>query len=183
MKCHECGGIYTRRNGVLQITDKYVGPFAVELGEYWECDTCADYLFSPEDSKRIEKVREQALQTMLQLRPLSAFYSAGETAAFLEISRQALHKHRRICRGFIFATTFGGKTVFLKKSVKLFKATGDGRYALWEPAKEVQYTQKKEMVSPAVLYLNKAIMFPSQSQVRFGTMYQTEYPRSLNYAK
>jgi hypothetical protein len=62
--------------------------------------------------------------------PISAFLSSAETAAVLGISRQALHKHRRISRGFIFQTTFGGSKVYLKESVEHFRKKGDGRFKL-----------------------------------------------------
>ncbi len=62
--------------------------------------------------------------------PISAFLSSAETATILGISRQALHKHRRISRGFIFKTSFGGNQVYLKKSVKRFLEKADGRFKL-----------------------------------------------------
>ena len=48
----------------------------------------------------------------------------------LGVSRQALHKHRRIRRGFIFQTMFDGKIVYLKQSVFQYMKKGDGRFSL-----------------------------------------------------
>jgi len=58
--------------------------------------------------------------------------TSSEAARILDISRQALHKNRRIKNGFIFHTRFGNGIVYLRKSVELFKETGDGRYPLWK---------------------------------------------------
>jgi hypothetical protein len=83
-------------------------------------------------AKRIEERRYEILKQWLQSQPLNAFISATETASILGISRQALHKHKRIRRGFIYCTTFGEKKVrlYLKNSVLQFKKTGDGRFPL-----------------------------------------------------
>jgi hypothetical protein len=142
MRCYQCGGTYIAKHESLEFTDKYIGPFTVETAEYFECDKCGDYLFSPETSKRIETARRLALEEKLQSLSISAFITAVEAATILGISRQALHKHRRIRRGFIFQTRFCDKTVYLKKSVDLFKETGDGRFQLVEPESEIQHTSE-----------------------------------------
>jgi hypothetical protein len=155
MKCYECGGTYIRKYGRLEINDRYVGSLVIEPVEYSRCNRCGDYLFSTEASQQIEKTRERVLQNILESKPLGAFLSAAQTSAILAISRQALHKHRRIRRGFIFQTRFDNKTVYLKKSVQLFKATGDGRFPLRKPAKQIQYTMKTETMLPNQPYLSK----------------------------
>ena len=130
MKCHECGGKYRVINGDLQINDAYVGPLVVEAVSYYKCDRCGQLLFPPETAEASEKRRRERRDELLKEHPLRAFLSAAETAETLGISRQALHKHRRIRRGFIYQTGFGGGIVYLEESVKLFKATGDGRFSL-----------------------------------------------------
>ena len=106
MRCYECGGRYIAKHGSLELVDKYIGPFTVETDEYFECEECRDYLFSPETSERIEKARRVGLEDKLQSLPIRDFVTAVEAATILGISRQALHKHRRIRRGFIFQTKF-----------------------------------------------------------------------------
>jgi hypothetical protein len=107
-----------------------------------KCNNCGDLLYSVEAARNIETARKMALQGILQSKPISAFLSAAETAVYLDISKQALHKHRRIRRGFIFQTEFGGKIVYLKKSVELFKKTGDGRFELQQSSGDkLQYSQ------------------------------------------
>lgn len=130
MKCNQCGGSYVIKHGDLELSDEYIGPFTVEAVEYLECDECGDLAYPPETLKKIEKARKNALEETLQSFPLQDFVSGAEAGAMLGISRQALHKHRRIRRGFIFQTQFSDKTVYLRKSVELFGKTGDGRFRL-----------------------------------------------------
>jgi hypothetical protein len=130
MKCDECGGKYSTIRSDLRWDDPYVGSFVVNDVNYRKCETCGQILLPVETAEAIEKRRAERRDELLKARPLRDFLTAAETAAALEISRQALHKHRRIRRGFIHQTTFCGGIVYLEESVKLFKATGDGRFPL-----------------------------------------------------
>ena len=130
MKCDECGGKYRDVSGDLEWDDRYVGSFVVKEVQYRKCETCGQVLLPPETAEAVEKRRGERKDELLKARPLRDFLTASETAAVLGISRQALHKHRRIRRGFIHQTAFGGGVVYLEESVSLFKATGDGRLPL-----------------------------------------------------
>jgi hypothetical protein len=152
MKCSECGGNFIRKHGNIELQDNCIGNFVVRDIEYLRCDKCEEYLFSCEASQNIEKSRNQKLQSIIQSQPLDEFISSSETAQILGITRQALHKHRRIRRGFIYQTQFGDKIVYLKKSVLLFKSTGDGRYPLREQENNIQYTNKTLVIGSSVLF-------------------------------
>lgn len=130
MQCAECGGEYREIDGDLEVIDQYAGPFIVKAVHYQKCRSCAQELFPLATAEAIEKGRRQRRDEFLRERPLCAFLTASETACALGISRQALHKHRRIRRGFIYQTEFCGSVVYLEESVKLFRATGDGRFPL-----------------------------------------------------
>lgn len=130
MKCDECGGKYRDVSGDLERDDPHVGSFVVTDVHYRRCDTCGQVLLSPETAKVIDERRNERKDELLRARPLRDFLTAAETATTLGVSRQALHKHRRIRRGFIHQAAFGGGLVYLKDSVELFKATGDGRFPL-----------------------------------------------------
>ena len=180
MRCYQCGEIYIAKHESLELTDKHIGPFIVEEAEYFECDKCGDYLFSPETSKRIEMARGLAFEEKLQSLPIRDFVTAVEAATILGISRQALHKHRRIRRGFIFQTQLSDKTVYLKKSVDLFKETGDGRFQLVEPESEIQYTSEKKTTAILAGYIQ-----PMYGQVGGALLYivgQTGGGRRNSYA-
>ena len=133
MRCHNCGGSYQHVKGPLRIDDPYIGPFEVDVPEYLKCDQCGEYLLPGRWAEEVDRARARRLEELLRSQPLQEFITAAETAKLLGISRQALHKNRRIKQGFIYHTRFGRKTVFLKKSVELFKKVGDGRFPLWKP--------------------------------------------------
>jgi hypothetical protein len=134
MKCYECGGEYKESNGVkFRIDDKLIGTFYVENVSYLECRKCNDRLFDPKEAKKLEIARKARLDRVLQEKAIGEYLSASQTAEMLGISRQALNKHRRISRGFIYQTEFGGKKVYLKRSVDQFLAKDDGRFVLREP--------------------------------------------------
>lgn len=131
MKCSECGGDYKKqREAKYRVDDAFIGTFTVPDVEFLKCGRCGEVLLAPETLAKIEEEEARALDDRLQAMPISAFLSSAETAAVLGISRQALHKHRRISRGFIFQTSFGGSKVYLKESVERFHKKGDGRFKL-----------------------------------------------------
>lgn len=135
MNCLECGGDYEEKQGSLEVTDENIGPYSVSDVQYYQCTKCGDLLFSPETSKVLERKRSEVMDRLIKDKPVDSFVTGTEAACILGITRQAFHKHRRIHRGFIYQTDFGGKTVFLKESVHRFKETGDGRFPL------VQFTE------------------------------------------
>jgi len=181
MRCYQCGGRYIAKHESLEFTDNYIGPFTVETAEYFECDKCSDYLFSPETSKRIEKARRLALEKKLQSLPITDFVTAAEAATILGISRQALHKHRRIRRGFIFQTQLSDKTVYLRKSVDLFKETGDGRFQLVEPESEIQYTSEGKTAAILAGYIQP--MYGQVEEALFYIVGQTRGRRRNGYVR
>jgi hypothetical protein len=130
MNCNECNGSYQVKNEPLEISDPYVGPIVIVGILYYQCDKCGDLLFTKEMAQAIEHERNRRIQDFLQQLPLKDFISSAETARVLGISRQALHKHRRISHGFIYKTKFAGITVFHKYSALMFKKAGDGRFPL-----------------------------------------------------
>ncbi len=131
MRCYECGGTYSEKSDLFEFVDPYVGPISVQGIPYFQCDQCNDVLFTVEMSQALEEARNNRKQELLNQCPIGDFISASETASLLGISRQALHKNRRIRHGFIHQTTFGGATVYLKESVIQFEKTGDGRFPLY----------------------------------------------------
>jgi hypothetical protein len=130
MRCYKCDGTYLEKSDLFEIVDPYVGPISVQGIPYFKCNQCDDVLFTAEMAQALEEARNKRKQELLNQFPIGDFISASETASLLDISRQALHKNRRIRRGFIHQTTFGGAIVYLKKSVIQFKKTGDGRFPL-----------------------------------------------------
>lgn len=149
MNCYKCDGTYQQRSDSLELHDPYVGPISIHGVPYYKCDKCGEILYTVEMSQSLETARNKRMQELLSQLPIGDFLSAAETALMLGISRQALHKNHRIRHGFIYQTTFGGSTVFLKQSVVHFKKTGDGRFPLyWRSySPSIQYGVKYRSVS------------------------------------
>ncbi|MBU2054000.1 MAG: hypothetical protein KKC25_03350 [Proteobacteria bacterium] len=124
--------MHEKRQGPLEIDDRYVGLLKLESADYYECPDCKDRIYPLDTARVIESEREKITGEILQAQPLDAFLSAADTAVQLGISRQALHKNKRIRQGFIYRTSLGGLAVYLKKSVDLYRERGDGRFLLSE---------------------------------------------------
>lgn len=161
MNCHQCGGIYEAKSDSLEIFDFYVGKIKVRGIPYYQCRNCHDILYTEDMSRAIETERNRRIHELLNQFPLVDFVSSTEAASMLGISRQALHKHRRIKHGFIHQTKFAGITVYLKQSLLRFKRTGDGRFPLQpqmysRPSKYVRHTSMTGI--PASYKLNPRLI-------------------------
>ena len=131
MNCYECGGAYQEKTDLLEILDPDVGKISIQGIPYYQCENCDDVLYTEEMFRAIETKRNGRIHELLSQFPIGNFITAAEAASILGISRQALHKNRRINNGFIHQTKFGGASVYLRQSVLQFKKTGDGRYPLY----------------------------------------------------
>ncbi len=181
MRCYECGGTYQGKNDSLTITDKFIGSLTIQGILYYQCDTCGDILYTEEMSLAIEAERNRRIQEVLVRFPLGDYLSSSQTCALLEISRQALHKNRRIQRGFIYQTKIGESLVYLKPSVLLFKETGDGRFPLHlcYCTPSAKYEKATIDISNVPAYREGESTISRQSQFRMGSIDLKEY----TYAK
>lgn len=131
MKCSDCGGTYTPVHGMLYMeNDIRVGTYHVDNVDWHECNKCARKLFPSTTVDIIEAKREERFSHVLHLEPIGAFIGSAEVCEILGITRQALSKHRRIHRGFIYWVDIGGTRLYHRKSVEQFKNTKDGRFQL-----------------------------------------------------
>jgi hypothetical protein len=130
MKCYECGGNLRILNDRFEYNDSLVGQVHVQGIPYYKCDKNGEILFTLEMSKALDIARAERIQELLGKYPATDFIFARKTAEILGITRQALHKNRRIKRGFIYHINIDGVVAYLRQSVQLFKETGDGRFPL-----------------------------------------------------
>ena len=130
MNCLECGGEYIEKSGTYELQDPYVGKLVIRGFTYYQCDKCEDILYSESMAQEIEIERDKRIHEILSQFPISDFISSTETASILGISRQALHKNRRINHGFIYHIKSCGSIVYLKQSVLQYKNNNDGRFQL-----------------------------------------------------
>lgn len=185
MRCSECTGTYRKMHGKLTLIDKYVGQYTVPPIDYLECARCGGRLFSPAAAREVEAARERKLQGTLLSKPLAAFATATEAADLLGVTRQAFHKNRRITRGFIFQTGFGGKTVYLRESIVRFKKTGNGRFLLHPGAQnqQVEYESIMSTTHPAGLYDRARPASREWNKQIFGKGGTMHSVRRLSYAQ
>ncbi|WP_300464239.1 hypothetical protein [Desulfobacula sp.] len=141
MRCLSCGGEFKENKGSLLLDNTIIGGFSVHGIEYKKCNQCNKLRFSAKAAKLIEETKKKIERKLIGNLPISDFIGATAAAKILNISRQAMHKHRRIRRGFIYYVKLEGKILYNIKSVKLFKENGDGRFQLHKQTtkKEVKY--------------------------------------------
>jgi len=136
MRCIKCPGRFVTKKGDLNLRDKILGDFIVSNTEWDECNRCGKILYTPATMRAIEEAETQVKKDLLLNRPLKDFILGSEVAEILKRTRQAVHKHRRIRRGFIHFVEYNKKIHYLKESVELYKKTGDGRIQLRAPNRE-----------------------------------------------
>ena len=182
MNCYECGGVYQEKSDLLEILDPYVGKISIQGIPYYKCENCHDILYTEEMSRAIESKRNERIHELLNQFSISDFITVAEAASILGISRQALHKNRRINYGFIHQTKFGGASVYLRQSVLQFKKTGDGRYSLYlhgynNIAKYAGYSTSRQWVNS--FYLQRLDTLTNRPKFKniFGTLKESSYAK------
>ena len=117
--------------------DDFLGGFAIDCQpeEYSYCD-CGEEQLAYSLCLRIEQEEQnrisQAIMNMAQnnLERLDELVATSrELKSIMNVSRQAINKNGKL-KTLVYHITFKGKIYYLKKSVKLFKETGDGRFDL-----------------------------------------------------
>lgn len=130
MRCLKCGGELTKERGSLMVNRDFIGSFTVDNVNYKKCNSCGNIRFPAATAKAIEEKELQIRDSLIGKLHVSEFIGATAAAEILGISRQAMHKHVRIRRGFIYSIKIDNKIFYNKKSVRLFKEKGDGRFQL-----------------------------------------------------
>lgn len=174
MKCYECGkGEYQERHEAkFRVDDNEIGTFYVADVSYMQCSHCGDRLFGSEDARKIDETRDKVLDAILQSMPFGDFVSAAVAAQMLGISRQALHKHRRISRGFIYQVMKDGGKFYLKRSVEQFVESKDGRFTLRQPdARRVEHKEASKSMSkyPLDFFITRTCVSASSGTISSRT--------------
>lgn len=151
MRCLKCESQYSERIGTISLSDASIGTYEVENVKYYECQSCANRLFPRETAIKIEEKEKEVRSSLIKKLPVGDFIASAEAADILNISRQALHKHRRIKNGFVYYIQKAGKRLYHKKSVEMFKQTGDGRFNLVDAIKPVEKVYVTVIVDPITM--------------------------------
>lgn len=167
MRCLKCGGTYQTTKGSLKLNDKIIGSFNVHNVEYRKCTQCHKLRYPANTAYKIEETKKQIKNRLIGKLPVTDFIGASAAAKILNKSRQAMHKHRRIRRGFIYSIRHEGRILYHKRSVLDFKETGDGRFKLSRQINKTEtkyifvhkFDQAKELVwdEPATFTSRKSI--------------------------
>ena len=156
MRCYTCGNVYIEHEGTLELSNKTIGNYNVDLAKYYKCSGCGSIIYPKETLNLISKKEKEIRDNLIRKLPVDEFIVATEAAELLGISKQALHKNKRIKKGFIYSAKLGGKRLYNKKSVQLFKDTNDGRFNLSKqaPREVVRYVFVHAM-SKSVTYISR----------------------------
>lgn len=157
MRCLECDSQYVEKVGTIAITSDYVGDYRVENVKYFECPVCGKRLFPKETAIKISEKEKGIQRELIKKLPVGDFIPATEAAKVLGKSRQALHKNRRIRKGFVYFIERGGKRLYHKKSVEMFKQSGDGRFNLMDATKPRTIESVVTYYKETSKYLNTGI--------------------------
>ncbi len=132
MRCYNCDVQYEKRSGLLTFNNKHIGIFSVDITDYKECPMCGKQLLKKAQAETVEVEASRILNSFISKLDIADFVFASEAQTILGCSRQAFHKNKRIKNGFIHSYKIGDRRVYHKKSVELFKETGDGRFPLYK---------------------------------------------------
>jgi hypothetical protein len=147
MRCYACGNVYIEHKGTLELCNKTIGNYSIYLAKYYKCSGCGSIMYPKETLNLISKKEKEIRDNLIRKLPVDEFIVATEAAELLGISKQAFHKNKRIKKGFIYSAILGGKRLYNKKSVQLFKDTNDGRFNL---SKQVPQEEVRYVVAPAM---------------------------------
>ncbi len=130
MKCYNCGEKYTEHTGSLELPSKILSSFTVTNVTYYKCQKCNEIILTDSAWDIADKEENRIISQIVSSLPFNKFINASKAAEILGMTRQAIHKHRRIRRGFIYSSSHDGKIYYHIDSVNLFKNTKDGRFPL-----------------------------------------------------
>lgn len=154
MHCLNCDGQFFSETGSLVIDRKLIGRFSVHNIEYRKCKSCGKIRYPASTAKIIEKQENKIIQKLIGKLPIESFVGATTAGRILGISRQAMHKNRRIRRGFIYSIRKEGKLYYNKKSIQLYKDTGDGRFTLHSDTSKtkIKYITVQKIIEKQPIY-------------------------------
>ena len=98
--------------------------------DFWVCLECHERILPADTWAAADLEEERLIGERVAALPVGEFLSAAEAASLLGMSRQALHKHRRISRGFVYTIVIDKKRLYHRGSLDRFMRTGDGRFQL-----------------------------------------------------
>jgi YgiT-type zinc finger domain-containing protein len=146
MKCALCNNQVVKSTGSVKFDIRSLGKISIPNLEYFECKACGDQLLAAEQSDKAFEFITNQEQELVEKLPIGEFITANDAAVLLDISKQAFSKNPKIKRGLIFSTNIGDRKYYHKKSVELFKDTGNGKFLLTPQMEVVPTFQHDEYI-------------------------------------
>lgn len=144
MNCSLCNAELMNKKEDYLCNSRVIGEVLVPLIEFYECHGCQEITLSPEGGHEVTTyVKEQERNTIARL-PSDDLITAGQAADLLGVSKQAFSKNPKIKKGFVYFIQIGTKKAYFRRSVELFRATGDGRFPItkWKfSSQEIRISQ------------------------------------------
>jgi|WetSurMetagenome_2_1015567.scaffolds.fasta_scaffold104067_2 hypothetical protein len=184
MICSRCGNTLSERHDTAEFDDPYVGRISVNEADFLQCPKCDQKYFPLETVERIEVKRQERIDQEIGKFPISNFVGSSDAAAFLGITRQALHKNHKVRHGFIYRIRKSdGCMLYLIRSLKQYKETGDGRFTLFKVwnIEPPQYEYQKDELKQNVTYDSKSIKVTIPVNVTFGR--KLESSKEIEYVR
>jgi len=139
MRCALCDGEYKKLKGGIKFHSRVLGDVFVPNLKYLECSSCGEKLVNPKEGEKATAYLKNEEQKRINRLSVSDFISATEASKLLGISKQAFSKHPKIKRGLIYSVQIGNRRIYHKRSVVLFKETGNGKFLLSKQPKQVSH--------------------------------------------
>lgn len=141
IRCDKCDGYYTVSKDTITFESKLIGITMVPHVLRQKCHKCGYTLIPYESAKTISSYMRGKEDEAIKLIPVGEFISSKEAYNILGFTKQAFSKNHRIQRGFIISAIIGGRRLYNKKSVELFRDTNDGRFLVKRPNSEIQWVR------------------------------------------
>lgn len=130
MNCDLCNGTVQEKTGAYPFKSKTLGKVIVPNITFLECQECGDRAVPYKGAVALHKHITIREREEIKKLPASGLITAGEAAELLGVTKQAFSKNPKIKHGFIYYVTIGNRKAYFKKSVQLFKESGDGRFQI-----------------------------------------------------
>jgi len=170
MKCANCGGELTLRHGALVLDSLSLGSYTLNDVYFRKCDGCGETILPPDTWEAADREEGRLLDETLTSLPVKDYILAASAARKLGISRQALHKHRRISKGFIYSIVIDGLRFYHRGSLEKYLESGDGRFSL------IEYRKESAKVK------DQPVLVIPQNNIKLGEMASSSGPAAVQYS-
>ena len=111
----------------ITVKSQLVGEFKVRVYGYTYCKKCDYGLLKGSDCFKMDNERNKLESLAISKLPIGQFLTTNQTIELLDLTVREFKTDPKIKHGFIIQFKIDNKTYYYKKSVEIYKKTGDGR--------------------------------------------------------